>query len=75
MPTKERTMENIIKKYNLENSSLIKNALMESNNGVLIFLVDHARVSFTAAVELILSVNPSILHKNLEAYFYGEENV
>jgi len=68
-------MENIIKKYNLKNSYLIRNALMESNNGVLIFLVDYACITFEDAVELILSVNPSILHKNLEAYFYGEENV
>lgn len=68
-------MENIIKKYHSKNICLIKNALMESNNGVLIFLVDHAGVDLVAAVKIIAEVKPEILDKNIEAYFHGEENV
>ena len=68
-------MEYLFKKYKIKNKNLVKNALMESDYGVLIFLVDHAGVSFEGAVHLLLTLKPEILEGNIKAFFYGEENV
>tara|TARA_R100001460_G_scaffold32526_1_gene63811 strand:+ start:553 stop:759 length:207 start_codon:yes stop_codon:yes gene_type:complete len=68
-------MEYLFKKYKIKNKTLVKNALMGSDYGVLIFLVDHAEVSFEGAVHLLLTLKPEILQQNLKAFFYGEENV
>ncbi len=68
-------MEYLFKKYKIKNKNLVKNLLMESDYGVLIYLVNYAGVSFEGAVYLLLTLKPEILEGNIKAFFYGEENV